>query len=58
MIYEEDRPATYSEAIKEYGANAGSDQPERPWILTPWDVWVENPAYNGPPVPHPEYDRD
>lgn len=52
--YEEDRLATHSEALREFAENAGGDNPELPWILTNWDVWVKNPAYNGPPVPHPE----
>jgi hypothetical protein len=24
------------------------------WILSDRDVWYANPAYTGPPVPHPE----
>jgi hypothetical protein len=51
---DEDQPATISDAIREYGTNAGGDKPEHPWILTPWDVWVRNPAYTGPEVRHPE----
>jgi hypothetical protein len=50
--------ATPSEAISEYGYNAGMDDPEKAWILTPWDVWVRNPHYIGPPVPHPESEID
>jgi hypothetical protein len=30
--FEYDRPATYGEAINEYATNAGSDDPESPWI--------------------------
>lgn len=26
------------------------------WVLTPFDVWVKNPAYSGPIGPHPEDD--
>ena len=29
--------------------------PERPWLLSDFDVWVKNPAYRGPEVQHPEY---
>jgi hypothetical protein len=50
------RPATQGEAAREYGANAGADQPERQWILTPWDTWERNPHYTGPDQGHPEYD--
>lgn len=50
--------ASPSDALREYGSNAGMDNPDRPWILTPWDVWVRNPSYVGPPAPHPEEDWD
>ena len=48
--------ATYGEAFAEYARNAGAEDPERAWIITPWDVWMANPHYSGPPVPHPESD--
>jgi hypothetical protein len=50
----EDTLATPSDARREYARNAGHDNPESPWILTPWDTWERNPAYQGPPVPHPD----
>ena len=37
-----------------YASGYGADMPERPWILTPWDVWMANPHYQGPPIEHPE----
>lgn len=37
-----------------WASGYGADMPERPWILTPWDVWMPNPHYQGPPVEHPE----
>jgi hypothetical protein len=49
-----DRPATESEADYEYARNVGEDNPEKAWILSDRDVWYRNPAYKGPPVPHPE----
>jgi hypothetical protein len=49
--------ATQSDACREYARNAGSDRPDKPWILTPWDTWERNPNYSGPPVTwHPEDD--
>lgn len=56
MFYDnvEDRTATYSESIKEYASNAGMDNPDTAWILTPYDTWERNPSYRGEPVPHPE----
>ena len=33
------------------------DNPDRAWLLHDWDVWVKNPFYAGPPVPHPESDE-
>lgn len=41
-------------ACREYARNAGSERPEQAWILTDYDVWVENPNYTGEPQPHPE----
>lgn len=49
-----DRPATVNEAIDEYARNAGAMFPDRAWLSTSWDTWVQNPHYSGPPVPHPE----
>lgn len=36
----------------------GVHYPERAWLLSDYDVWVKNPSYHGPEVPHPEYDQD
>lgn len=46
--------ATYSDACREYACNAGADNPDSAWILTPWDSWEKNPCYSGPPCRHPE----
>lgn len=46
--------ATPAEAAREYARNAGADNPQKAWILTPWDTWEANPSYSGPAVPHPE----
>lgn len=43
-------------AVLEYAREHGRQQEERAWILTPFDTWEPNPAYTGPPVPHPEDD--
>jgi len=51
---EEEHLATPSEAVAEYGRNAGAMFPDRAWLLHDWDVWVKNPHYVGPPVKHPE----
>jgi hypothetical protein len=34
------------------------DNLDRPWLLDDRDVWVANPFYSGPPVPHPEDEID
>ena len=44
--------------MREAAFNEGMDNPERPWILTDWDVWMPNPFYQGPPVDHPELQWD
>ena len=43
-----------TEDLNGWAAGYGEDMPERPWILTPWDVWMKNPHYTGPEVAHPE----
>lgn len=54
MYFDEERPATPAEAMREEAMNVGFENPERPWILTDYDVWIANPYYKGPPVPHPD----
>jgi hypothetical protein len=54
---EEDHLATPSEAVAEYARNIGGEYPDRAWLLHDFDVWVANPHYAGPPVPHPESDE-
>ena len=61
-MYDPDEPghiATPQEAVQEFARNIGGEYPDRAWLLHDWDVWVANPHYAGPPVPHPEsYDPD
>ena len=48
-------------AVAQYAAAHGAESPEVPWILSPFDTWERNPAYQGPAAPHPEeeyYDYD
>jgi len=47
---------TVSDGLREYAYNWGMDNPDRAWVLTDYDVWMPNPHYQGPPVPHPEMD--
>lgn len=44
----------YNQAFAEYAYNCGMDNREQAWILHPCDVWLSNPHYSGPEVPHPE----
>jgi hypothetical protein len=37
-----------------YGRVVGETRAEEAWLLTNQDVWVSNPHYEGPAVPHPE----
>lgn len=55
--YEDSRLATETEACCEFARNVGIDDPDREWILTPFDSWVRNPAYTGKPGRHPEDDN-
>ena len=51
--------ATPADAMREYADWVGSENPGRCWILTDYDVWMRNPHYTGPAVPHPEeYDPE
>ena len=43
-----------ADADREYAHNAGRDRPDLCWILSDRDVWYRNPAYRGPPQPHPD----
>jgi len=45
-------------AAREYAENAGAHQPEKEWILTPYDSWELNPHYRGEPGMHPECMND
>lgn len=48
-----------AEAHQQYAGVYGEDRSEQAWILSPYDVWVANPHYQGPAVPHPEsYDYE
>lgn len=53
---EGNKMTTYDDAMREHVMNVGRDNPQVAWILTPYDVWMRNPAYHGPAVPHPEDD--
>lgn len=56
MYEEHDEYATPGDAMREYARNVGHEDRhvESAWILTDYDVWVENPHYRGPAQPHPE----
>jgi hypothetical protein len=53
--FEETRNATGAESLREFAHNAGMDNPDKAWLLDGRDVWMKNPFYRGPEVPHPEY---
>jgi len=53
-----DRAATYPEAMKEYARDAGEEDLNQEWIITPWDTWERNPNYIGEPRPHPDCIED
>ena len=51
--------ATPQESLQEFAIVAGGDNPEKAWLLNDRDIWIANPFYHGPDVPHPEsYDYD
>jgi hypothetical protein len=45
--------------IREFAWIVGAEVPDTPWLLSDYDVWVENPHYTGPKARHPEdYDYE
>ena len=62
MTPEEYDPPTYGgtpqqEAHAEMIQIFGSENPDKEYILTDYDVWEKNPYYHGPAGPHPEDDE-
>lgn len=51
---EDDEVQSPLEAMRHTVRIIGEQRPEKAWILTDQDVWLQNPYYKGPPVPHPE----
>jgi hypothetical protein len=49
-------PSSPMESLRAEASHLGAKRPERAWILTDRDVWMRNPYYRGPAVPHPELD--
>lgn len=51
-----DHVATPTEAMHEWARNIGSFDrfANQQWLLSDYDVWVQNPHYRGPRQPHPE----
>lgn len=65
MRHPDDEPQYYGSqgeyltmAVREYAREHGAMEPDRAWILSPFDTWERNPFYRGPPVRHPEDDQD
>lgn len=45
---------TVMESVCQWARVAGERKPDRAWLCHDRDVWVANPWYRGPQVPHPE----
>lgn len=52
--YENDRPATPAEAVREWAWVVGQERPDSQWLLSDYDTWERNPHYTGPEQAHPE----
>lgn len=50
--------AYMSLALRQYAAAHGEAEPQREWILSPYDTWEKNPFFTGKPGRHPEDDYD
>jgi len=42
------------DAVQGWASVEGAARPDQAWLLHDRDVWVKNPCYQGPAVPHPE----
>lgn len=51
--YDDGRFGSYDQE-RDWAHEAGAECPESAWLLTPWDAWMRNPYYTGPPIQHPE----
>jgi hypothetical protein len=51
-----DEMATWNDSYTEWRFNVGDMHPDKAWLLHDHDIWLRNPYYEGPPVPHPEDD--
>jgi len=51
-----DDPDTMSpnDQLREFASAAGEMNQDQAWLLHDRDIWVANPYYTGPEVPHPE----
>ena len=53
--WHEERDEVYSMAEADrFDATWCATPEDGPWLLSDRDVWYANPAYTGPPSPHPE----
>lgn len=44
----------HTESMNQWAWVVGADRPDEAWLCHDWDVWLPNPHYRGPEVPHPE----
>jgi len=51
---EGERMTFTAQADRQYAEAKGSERRDQQWILSDRDVWYRNPAYRGPPQPHPD----
>jgi hypothetical protein len=57
--YEDSRPVTTAEAVREWAWVVGAERLDQQWLLSDYDTWERNPHYAGPDQRHPEdYDYD
>jgi hypothetical protein len=56
MREEYEFPTSQHELLRAEAEELGSRRVAQAWVLTDRDVWMRNPYYRGPAVPHPELD--
>jgi hypothetical protein len=47
-------PFTLPQEFRDWAWAVGEDSPNRQWLLSDFDVYVENPHYQGEPQEYPE----
>ena len=54
--YDEYAAPSVNDSLQVFAHTVGEENKDHAWLLHDRDVWIANPHYTGPEVPHPESD--